>query len=867
MSRTEWHALSVKDVLSKLDTNKNGLTEKEAKARLERYGRNEITEVYKIRPLRILLDQLRSFFVYLLLFAAIISALLSHWLDFWVIVAVIALNTLLGFVQNYRAEKAIQNLKRVLVPKAKVVRDGVLKEVPAIEIVPGDVVVISEGDRITADARIIEARNLLTNEAILTGESMPVEKSADRLKIDTPLIARSNMIFGGTVAVSGWCLAVITATGMSTELGRIASLVQKIEKAPTPLQKKLNRFAWQLGIIAVMLAVVFGAAGLISGLDTFTVFLTTISLAVAVVPEGLPAVITICLAVAVQRMYRVKSLIRRLSAAETLGRVDVICTDKTGTITTEEMTVSHVYSGRLFKVEEVRRGPGLDMLFKIGCLCNNARIERIDNKTIFVGDPTEKAILRACTEYGFDKQKLTEQNPRIKEFAFTSERKMMSIVRKGPKGSISYVKGAPDVIIQKCSAEYVGGKAIKLDGDRKRDLIEIYNRFAEDGLRVLAFAYKPIKKKRFRQVDAENELIFAGLMGMIDPPRPEVRDAVRACQSAGVDIKMITGDSEATARAVARQIGLKGETISGYELDKMSDEELLILMPKTSIFARTSPQHKLRIVELLKSKGKIVAVTGDGVNDAPALKKADIGVAMGIRGTDVARDVSDIVLMDDNFATIVKAIKEGRRVFDNIKKFTYFLLSSNIAELFLVLFFLIVGSGLGWPTILVLLPIQILWINLVTDGIIATTLSFEHYEPDIMRRGPESGEIFNFRVLALWFVLAIAITAGIMVLFWMLKPTGPKIQTIAFTGLVLFEGFNALNFRSFRQPLYRLRSNLLIYFAVAGIFALQFVIIQSGMLHPIFGTTYLSFEEWIALMTVSATILIGGETYKIAKRI
>ncbi|MEM5798033.1 MAG: HAD-IC family P-type ATPase [Candidatus Aenigmatarchaeota archaeon] len=869
MVGNNWHALSTDDVLKILNTTQNGLSEDEAKKRIERYGKNEILEYKKIVALHIFVEQFRSLFTYLLLFAAGIAAVFSHWLDFWMIIGIILLNVFVGFVQNYKAERAIQSLKKIMVPKAKVLRDGAMQIISSTDIVPGDIIIISEGDKIVADARLIKVRDLQTNEAVLTGESMPVDKITTQLEVDTSLPERKNMIFSGTSVVRGWAQAVVVATGMATEFGRISSFIQKIKRPLTPLQRKLNKFAMQIGLIVILLTLVFISLALVFGYNIFDIILTAISLAVAVVPEGLPAVITICLAMAVQRMYRVNSLVKRLSSAETLGRVNVICTDKTGTITSEEMTVTKIYAKKEIGMKNLKKHPQLDMLFKIACLCNNARVERINNEYVLFGDPTEKAILKAAIDYGFDKKRLTEQEPRLKEFSFTSARKIMSIIRKN-KSITSYVKGAPDVVIKKCKWYLDGDKILLADEKKKKEFLKVYERFSNDGLRVIAFAFKRIAKTRVGKINenyAENELVFVGLMGMLDPPRPEVKSAIKMCHDAGIDVKMLTGDSELTARAIAREIGLVGEMITGYELDKMSDAELSARIKRTVIFARISPEHKLRIVRILREQGLVVAVTGDGINDAPALKSADIGVAMGIRGTDVARDVSDIVLMDDNFASIAKAVEEGRHVYDNIKKFTYFLLSSNIAELFFIFSILLIGAALSLPSTLALLPIQILWINFVTDGIIAIALGFEHAEQNIMGRGPEKGDIFTSRILALWLVLAFIITMGSIGIMMILKPESVvKMHTYAFTALVIFEGFNALNFRSFKQPLYKIRPNMWLYLAIISIFAFQFAIIQSGVLHQIFRTISMSYGEWLIIFGISSSILICGEIYKIIKK-
>lgn len=868
-----WHALSKEEVLEKLETSTNGLSEKEARKRLEVYGSNEIEEKKKINPFLIFLSQFNSFFVYLLMIAAFISLLFSRFLDFFTIFAIIILNASLGFIQNYKAEKAIEALKKRLVQKAKVIRDGVLHEINAVEVVPGDLIVLEEGDKVVADARIIESYELQTNEAVLTGESLPVDKTSKKIKEDSPLFERKNMVYCGTEVVRGNCKAIVVATGMKTEFGKIAEKLGEIKKEKTPLQKKLDDFAKKIGIFVIFLAFILAFVGISLGVDKIMMLLTSISLAVAAVPEGLPAVVTITLAIAVNRMYKVKNLIRRLPSAETLGRVTVICSDKTGTMTTGNMEVVEFFFDNKTRdikgiKKEIRKSKSGEMLLKTAILCNNAKVKKTNNKPMFFGDPTEQALLRSGIKiYGFQFVQEILKEQRVKEFPFTSARKLMSVIVKDKNCFISYVKGAPEVILERCSYEFIEGKYRKLDKKRKSELLAAYEKMANDGLRVLAFAFKKLRKeKKIKQNDAEFDLVFVGFQGMLDPPRPEVKPAIKACKEAGIDVKMITGDSAITAKAIAKKIGLSGNLLTGEEIDKMDDEELKQRLKDIKIFARVSPEHKLKIVTLLKEMGEIVAVTGDGVNDAPALKKADISIAMGQRGTDVARNTSDIVLIDDNFASIVNGVKEGRRVFDNIKKFSYFLLSSNLAEIFIIAFALFFGLKLGLPSILILLPIQILWVNLVTDGIIAIALGYEGFEKDVMKRKPEKGEIFTLNILAIWILLAVVVSVGTFLLFKLLNVKDAiKMQTVAFTSLVFFEAFNALNFRSFKEQIYKLRMNVWLIFAILVSFILQIIIVKISFFQKIFGTTSLSFKEIFLIFLISSSILILGELFKYTK--
>jgi len=882
---TNWHSLSKKEVLEELKSSEIGIKEEDAKLRLEKYGLNRLREARKIKPFIIFLRQFRSILIYILIAAAIISALLKNWLDAWAISAIVMLNSFIGFIQEYKAEKAIKYLKSMLVPLAKVFRKGVLKEIPASEIVPGDILVFHEGDKIAADSRLIECHNLQTNEAALSGESTPEDKSIETIELDTPLADRTNMIYMGTSVVRGNGKAVVTATGMLTEFGKIAGLVQRVKSPKTPLQEKLDVFAKKLGLFIIVLSIVIAATGIILGFDKVEMFLTGVSLAVSAIPEGLPAVIVICLALSVQRMLKVKSLIRKLPAAETLGRTTIICADKTGTITEEEMRVKEFYcSNKVFhaieeekkeekggkikflsdnKVANLEENKELGLLLKIGCLCNNARLEIIMGKEQIIGDPTEKALLIVAKEAGISKKKLTEAEPRVREFAFTSSRKLMSIVRDMKGRKISYVKGAPDVLLQRCSAEVIDGSVVRLTRERKEKLLNIYGEMASRALRVLAFAFKPITI--VTQTGAENGLVFVGFQGMLDPPRPEVKSSIERCRSAGIKVIMITGDSALTAKAIAREIGLKGSIVEGKEIEKISDDELAEKLNNVEVLARVTPKHKLRIVEILKKQKEIVAVTGDGVNDAPALKRADIGVAMGIRGTDVARDVSDMILLDDNFASIVKAVEEGRRTDDNTRKFIKYLLSVNFAEIGIILFSIL--AGLPLP----LLPLQILWINLVTDSFPALALGVEPPEKDLMQKKPH-----NPAEGILKGMIAFIIVAGFLdfltasgIFYWEYLLSGAAIEktrTMVLTTAIMFEMFFVFTCRSdksiFKLGLF---SNKLLLYAVGAAVMLHVAAIYTP-LSAVFKLVPLGLVDWLKVIALSSIGIVAFEIGKILKR-
>jgi len=849
-----WHAKKEAQVLEELKTSEKGLSEKEAAERLEKYGKNELKRVKRLIALKIFARQFASFLILILIIAAVISAFIESWLDFGVIMGIVFLNSMFGFFQEYKAERAIENLKEMLVPMTKVLREGKIVEIDSRNVVPGDILALTEGDKIMADARLISCENLLVNEAALTGESIPESKFARVMGIEISLGDRKNMIYQGTEVVRGKCRAVVTETNMKTEFGKIAELVQKIEPEKNPLRQRLDSFARIIGVIAIALIGIITFIGFSLGFDKFQIFLTAISLAVSAIPEGLPAVITICLALATQRMLKVNSLIRKLPAAETLGRATFICADKTGTITEEKMQVMKIFVNDKI-TESFVKNRETELLLKIGILCNSARIEGNGIEEYLVGDPTEKALILAAKKYGLHKKEETEKQPKIKEFVFSSERKMMTIVRKKDNEIISYVKGAPEVIIQRCQEELSKGKIKKLDKKRRQELLMRYEEMASSGLRVLAFAYKKVHgfHRHIKQEDAENDLIFVGFQGMIDPPRPEVKGAVKECEHAGIRVIMITGDSALTAKAVGQEIGLKGKIIVSQQLAKMSDSELEKKIYETAIFARASPHDKLRIVNILKKKGEIVAVTGDGVNDALALKKADIGIAVG-RGTDVAKDASDIVLVDNNFASIVKAVGEGRRAYDNIRKFVKYMLSANFDEILLIM----VALFLSFP--LPLLPLQILWLNLITDSFPALAISTEEAESDVMKRKPSKVGILKggvgFIILAGFLAFLVCLIA-----FYFYMQDLDKARTMALTTSVIFEMFLVFNARTTKN-VFKSRQNKWIIYGVAISIILHLLLIYTP-LRVLFSLAYLGILDWLLMIGMCFACFLLMEFIKI----
>ena len=862
------HSKTIEQVFRELKTTDKGLSQSEADERLKQYGLNEIKEEKKISPLKIFLGQFNSIVIWILIAATIISAFLREYVDAIVILIILILIAILGFMQEYRAERAIEALKKLTSLRATVVRDAQKMEIDAKQIVPGDIIVLETGDKIPADARLIEVFNLQTQEAALTGESQPVKKHTSQLEEKTSVADRKNMVFSGTIVVSGRAKAIVAATGMQTEIGKIAALIQEVKPEPTHLQKKLDQLGkWLAAAVIAVAVIVFLVGLLLHEASLLDMLVIAVALAVAAIPEGLPAVVTISLALGTQRMLKRNALIRRLPSVETLGSTTVICTDKTGTLTVNEMTVKKLFvNGKIIDVEGVGyetkgqflykgKAAGIDdveLLLRIGILNNNAELK--DGNLL--GDPTEGALIVSAAKAGLIKEELEIEFPRIDEIEFTSERKMMTTINKHHGEKIAYVKGAPEIVLNACNYIYINGKAKKLTEQDKNEILEINREFAGQALRVLGFACKTLV-----DTQPEKNLIFVGLQGMIDPPREEVKSAVEKCKKAGIKVIMITGDHEITARAVAKEIGLAGKAITGAKLDEIKNLEDFV--DEITIFARVNPEHKLKIVDALKKRGHIVAMTGDGVNDAPALKKADIGIAMGITGTDVSKEASSMILTDDNFASIVNAIEEGRSIYDNIKKYVEYLLSSNLGEILTIFVAGILGMGL--PVI----AIQILWINLVTDGLPALALSVDPSEPDIMERQPrkpKEGIISKFmavRMLITGFVMMLST----LIIFKLYSPKSNLIyaQTMAFTVLVVLQMFNVLNTKSEKTSVFKLGifSNKYLILAIISSIALQFAVIYSPF-SRFFKTSPLSFFDWVIVILVSSSVLIVGEAVKYA---
>jgi Ca2+-transporting ATPase len=881
--------LKLHEVYAKLKTSASGLSPGEAEERLKKYGPNVLKARKKTSPLILFLSQFNNFLIYLLIAATVVSFVIGEALDAAVIAAIIALNAILGFIQEYKAERSIEALRKLIVLEASALRGGMRYRLPASTLVPGDVIEVEAGENVPADCRIIYAASLKADESTLTGESEPSSKKAGTLPEDTALGDMDNMLFMGTSVLDGRGLAIVVCTGMDTEVGRIASLIESGEKQETPMQVSINRLGKFFGIAAVMACVVIFAIGLLKGQRLYEMFLVAVSLAVAAIPEGLPATITIALTLGVQRMAGKKAVIRKLPAVETLGSTSIICSDKTGTLTQNVIVVKRIVTARQeYEVtgtgyshegafisggKEIspRSDPSLELLLVAGTLCNNATFERLEGQWNIVGDSTEVALLAASAKAGLNKILMEDDYPRIFEVPFNTDTRRMSTVNACRGKKYVFVKGAPEVILGLSSSVLVDGKAVPLDGTYRGHFLRSNDTMADNGMRVLGLAYKEIKgdPASMSVKEMENGLTYLGLSGMMDPPRPEVKDSVAWCKGAGIDVVMITGDQKPTAVTIARQLGIYGNgdvVVTGAELNDMTEEALDRNIDRIKVYARTSPEQKLRIVEALQRKGRVVAMTGDGVNDAPALKRSDIGIAMGITGTDVSRQAADMVLMDDNFATIVSAIGEGRRIYDNVKNVVKYLFSSNVGEVLAVF----LGIMLGLP--LPLLAIQILWVNLITDSLPALALSVDPVAPGVMKRKPRprSEGIFTRLTLLDMALIGTATGVGTLGLFYMYLPGGvDEARTMAFTGLVVFQMWNCLNCRSEGKSLFgkSLMGNKYLIAAIAISVVLQWIILYLPILEDVFRTVPISPYDWLMISLVTSSTVVLIEARKLAFRL
>ncbi|MDE2117526.1 MAG: calcium-translocating P-type ATPase, PMCA-type [Betaproteobacteria bacterium] len=857
-----WHALHLPEVSDRLASSlDSGLSPEESERRAAHFGANELIEKPP-RPLwRMLLDQFTDFMILVLIAAALISGVIGDVKDTLAIVVIVLLNALIGFVQEFRAERAMAALKQMTAANARVLRGGEQLTIPAKEIVPGDIVLLEAGNLVPADLRLIEAAQFKVDEALLTGESATVEKHSGTLENpDLPLADRKNMAYKGTIATYGRGRGVAIATGMATELGKIASLLESGEDTKTPLQKRLTSFGRHLSIMVLVICAIIFAVSLLRGEPVVLMLLTAISLAVAAIPEALPAVVTISLALGAHKMVKQHALIRRLPAVETLGSVTYICTDKTGTLTQNKMRVEELYAGNAAS-REWRGMAGNEpwaSLFTALALSNDAHRSHHGK---LIGDPTETALYSVALEAGYDKAVLETGAPRLLEVPFDSERKRMTTLHRHPSGAVAYTKGAPESVLPLCTAQLTTqGEAAMPRGE----ILAQAERMAAEGLRVLAIAQRhwPGLPQDQDSGAIEDRLVFIGLVGLMDPPRHEAREAVRLCKSAGIMPVMITGDHPATARAIAARLGIGNDSVmTGAELARLSDEEFRQQVAHIRVYARVDPAQKIRIVEALQARGEFVAMTGDGVNDAPALKRADIGVAMGKGGTDVAREAASLVLLDDNFATIVHAVREGRRIFDNIRKFIKYVMTGNSGEIWTI--FLAPLMGLPIP----LLPIHILWVNLVTDGLPGLALTAEPAETTIMTRPPRPPAESIFAHGMWQHMLWVGLTIGAVSLFvqaWAIHSGSAHWQTMVFTVLTLSQMSHVLAIRSERESLFRqgLLSNLPLLGAVTLTFLLQLATIYVPALNEIFHTQPLSASELGICLALSSVVFFCVEIEK-----
>lgn len=899
-----WYNKEVQEVFRELATSELGLSEDEAKKRLEAYGPNELEKEKRNAWFIILVNQLKNPLFIVLIAAALISFYVGKTIDTVVIFGVIILNTLIGFFQEYKAETALEALKSMSAPEAQVLRNCQEKgscietRLKAREIVPGDIIILSAGDKVPADARLFEAANLEIDESSLTGESTPVRKTTDPLPEPAPIADRINLVFSGTAVTNGRGKAIVFATAKQTEMGKIADIIKTTEKAETPIKKRTLDLSRKLAIFALLASGLTLVIGVLRGFDFVEIFLFSLATAVSAIPEGLPTVITLTLAIAVNRMAKRSVIIRKLQAVDTLGSATVICTDKTGTLTTNQMTAKKIFADK--KTIEItgvgyeptgrfeQAGTPIDLkdsktftqLFYAAVLCNDSRLRRHQinggYRWEIQGDPTEGALIVAATKAGYEEDVLEEKMRRIDEIPFNSKvRYMVTFNRTSSTEVTAYCKGAPEAILKMCTKIIENGNEKELTQQAKDEILKNNYEMANEALRVLAFAYKTIKNEDLEAIKekiqkGQPELIFIGLIGMIDPPRAEAKQAVELCEKAGIKVIMATGDHKLTAQAIAKELGIMkadSKVFMGSELDEIDDSKLDSLINEIAVFARVSPAHKYRIVESLRRKGHIVAMTGDGVNDAPGLKAAEIGIAMGITGTDVAKETADMVLTDDNFASIVNAIEEGRVIFDNIRKVVKYLISTNTGEVVTILAALILLAGAP----LILAPVQILWINLVTDGLLVIPLALEAKEGDVMYKPPRKSEektINRDIVLNVIYVSAF-MAIGTIAIFSFNIQNAIHAQTLAFATMTFFQVFNSLNCRSQTKSIFKLGifTNRYLLLAIIASVMLQIAAISIPALQTALGTTVLSLQDWLIVVLISSSVLIADEVRKTVRNI
>jgi len=880
-----WHTLEVEEAMRVLETGPGGLSEEEAKRRLSEYGPNELRKEKRKSPLILFFEQFKSYIIIILLVATVLSLILGEVLDAITILAIVMACAVLGFVEEYRSERALELLKKLAAPTALVIREGKEQTMPARELVPGDVVILHTGDKVPADIRLIEAVNLKVDEAPLTGESVPVEKNVRVLPGETPVPDRVNMAFSGTTVTYGRGRGAVTATGMMSEFGKIAAMVQVAEEEETPLEKRMAHVGKWLGTLCLVVCGVVALLGFIRGHSILEMLIWGVSLAIAAIPEALPAVVTGALAIGMLEMARRNAIVRRLPAVETLGCASIICADKTGTMTKGEMTVRKIYvNEEMINVTGVGYEPKGDfqlrkdqinpeddavlmLLLRAAALCNDAKLGVEGDRWVIRGDATEGALIVAAAKAGMREDELGKY-PRVGEVPFTSERKRMTTIHTAlDDKTLAFMKGAPEVVLERCGWIYRNGCVDELTDEDRKEILKINEAMAGEALRNLAMAYKQVDEMpTYLDEEIEKDLIFLGIAGMIDPPREEAKEAIKLCKRSGIKTVMITGDHKLTAMMVAKELGMmgseKGRVLTGAELDTMSDEEFEGVVEGVVVYARVSPAHKVRIVDALKRKGYVVAMTGDGVNDAPALKRSDIGVSMGITGTDVTKESSDMVLADDNFATLVAAVREGRRIFDNIKKYLTYLLELNLGEIGVAL----VTSILGLP--LPFTATQLLWINLTTDGPPALALGVDPPDPDIMQKPPRNPKesVFTKDVKVYLLICSTIYTLKITLIFIYGLSTGglTKAQTLVFTTIILSELLVALSCRSLEYPVFKvgLLANKFLLLAIALSATLAFIALLIPQLHRAFNVTFLEPADWAIAMGAASILFIILEIRK-----
>lgn len=889
---SEWYKKTKEETLTSLDSNfDTGLSDAQVSEKLEKHGTNELKEEAKTSFFKKILEQFNDFLVIILIVAAIVSAWVGEGKDAIVIIAIVIVNAFLGLYQEGKAEKALDALKKMSSPNAKVRRNDKVIEIPSAQLVPGDIVLLDAGDIIPADLRIIESSNLKVEEASLTGESLPVEKDSKANFVDDASLGdRVNMAYMSTAVTYGRGQGVVVGTGHSTEMGKIATMLQTYEDELTPLQKQLNQLGKVLGIATIFICIAVFAIGIMQGREAIEMFMVAISLAVAAIPEGLPAIVTIVLALGMNKMVKKHAIVKKLLAVETLGSTTVICSDKTGTLTQNEMTVTKVFTDNTIldvtgggydpqgefllneeKVDKANIGD-LETLLSIAILANDSELDKVDDVYKIIGDPTEGALVTLAGKSDINKREINKKFPRISEIPFDSGRKMMTTFHKNyiPGKVASFTKGAPDIIIDRCSRISMDGKVIDFEASLKEKVAKVNSEFSQDALRVLAFAYKEYDSlpDNISPENNEVEMTFVGLVGMIDPAREEAKDAIAKCKQAGIKTVMITGDYKETAFAIAKQLDMAesiNQVMTGDELEEYSDEGLKEIVNNIKVYARVSPEHKVRIVTALKANGEVAAMTGDGVNDAPALKRSDIGVAMGITGTDVAKNTADLILTDDNFSSIVAAVEEGRIIYSNIKKFVFFLLSCNIGEILLV--FVSILMKLPVP----LIPIQLLWLNLVTDSFPALALGVEEGDPDIMDvnpRDPKKPILDKKMMIGIMFQSIAVGGASLLAYRWGLMhypDSIEKARTITFATLITAELLRAYSSRSQRYTLFKIGffSNMTMVWATLASFALMLAVLYIPFLHDIFYTFPLGLTDWRIVLQFAFIPLILGELTKV----